>query len=69
MHFEGGDEASIVPFVYPRGKVSVSSLSYFSSVGSSSYPSHSSLPLSLSQGNTWESLQCVRLHQRAPEGT
>ena len=47
MHFEGGDEASIVPFVYPRGKVSVSSLCYFSLVGSSSYPSHSSLPLSL----------------------
>ena len=43
----GGDEVSIVPFVYPRGTVSVSSLGYFLSVGSSSKPSHTSLPLSL----------------------
>ena len=32
----GGEEVSIVPVVYPRGKVSISSLDYFSSVGSSS---------------------------------
>ena len=47
MHFDGGDEVNIVPFVYPRGTVSVSKLGYFSSVGSSSKPSHNSLPLSL----------------------
>ena len=28
-----GDEVNYVPFVYPRGTVSVSSLGYFSSVG------------------------------------
>ena len=47
MHLDGGDEVSIVPFVYPRGTVSVSSLGYFSSVGSSSKPSHPSLTPSL----------------------
>ena len=49
MHLDGGDEVSIVPFVYPRGTVSVSSLGYFSLVGSSSEPSHPSFPLSLSR--------------------
>ena len=43
----GGDEVSVMPIVYPRGTVSVSSLSYFLSVGSPSKPSHPSLPLSL----------------------
>ena len=33
MHFDGVDEVNIVPFVYPHGTVSVSSLGYFSSVG------------------------------------
>ena len=47
VHFNGGDEVNIVPFVYPCGKVSVSSLGSFSYVGSSSKPSHPSLPLSL----------------------
>ena len=47
VHFDGGDEVNIVLFVYPRGSVSVSSLGYFSSVGSSSKPYHPSLPLSL----------------------
>ena len=47
MHLDGGNEVNIVPFVYPRGTVSVSSLGYFLSVGSSSKPSHPSLPLSL----------------------
>ena len=47
MHLGGGYEVSIVPFVYSRGTVSVSSLVYFSSVGSSSKPSRPSLPLSL----------------------
>ena len=42
-----GEYVSIVPVVYPRGTVSVSSLGYFSSVGSFSKPSRSSLPLSI----------------------
>ena len=29
MNLDGGDEVSIVPFVYPRGTVSVSSMVYF----------------------------------------
>ena len=49
VHFYGGDEVNIVAFVYPRGTVSVSSLGYFSSVGSSSKPSHSSLPISFGE--------------------
>ena len=49
MHLDRGDEVSIVLFVYSRGTVSVSSLGYFSLVGSSSKPSHPSLPLSLSE--------------------
>ena len=36
VHFNGGDEVNIMPFVYPRGTVSVSSLGSFSYVGSSS---------------------------------
>ena len=47
VHLDGGDKFIIVPFVYPRGTVSVSSLGYFSSVGSSSKPFHPSLLLSL----------------------
>ena len=47
VHFYGGDEVNIVPFVYPRGTVSVLSLGSFLYVGSSSKPSHTSLPLSL----------------------
>ena len=43
----GGDEVSVMPDVYPHGTVSVSSLGYFLSVGSSSTPSHISLPLYL----------------------
>ena len=45
----GGDEVSIMPVVYPLGTVSFSSIGYFSSVGSSSKPSHPSVPLSLSE--------------------
>ena len=41
----GGDEVSIIPVVCPRGKVSVSSLGYFSYVGYSSKPSRPFLPL------------------------
>ena len=43
----GGDEVSVISVVYPRGAVSVSSLGYFLSIGSSYKPSHPSLPLSL----------------------
>ena len=43
----GGDEVSIVSFVYPLGTVSVSSLGYFSSVGSSYKSSHPSIPVSV----------------------
>ena len=43
----GGDEVSVMPVVYPRGTVSVSSLGSFSSVGSSSKTSYPLLPLSL----------------------
>ena len=49
VHFNGGDKVNIVPLVYPSGTVSVSSLSSFSSVGSSYKPSHPSLPLSLGE--------------------
>ena len=42
-----GEDVSIVPVVYPRGTVSVSSLVYFSSVGYYSKPSHPYLPISL----------------------
>ena len=43
-----------MPFVYPLGKVSVSSLGSFSSVGSSSKPSHPSLPVSVGARHTQE---------------
>ena len=43
----GGEDVSILPVVYPRGTVSVSSLRSFLSVGSSSKPSHNSLPVSI----------------------
>ena len=49
MHLDEGGDINIVPFVYPRGTVSVSSLGYFALVGSSSKPSHPYLPLSLSR--------------------
>ena len=41
----GGDEVSVIPVVYPRGMVSVSSLGYFLTVGSSYKTSHRSLLL------------------------
>ena len=47
VNLDGGYEFNIVPFVYTRGEVSVSSLGSFSSVGSSSKPPHPSLSLSL----------------------
>ena len=47
----GGNEFNIIPVVYPRGPISVSSLGYFFSVCSSSKPSHYCLPLSLGEKN------------------
>ena len=49
MQLDGDDKVSRVTFVYPCGTVSVSSLGYFSSVGSSSKPSHPSLTHSISE--------------------
>ena len=43
----GGNEVSFRPVVYPCGMISVSSLGYFLSVGSSSKSSHPSLPIFL----------------------
>ena len=43
----GGEEVSIVPFVYTCEAVSVSSLGSFPFVVSSSKPSYASLPLSI----------------------
>ena len=51
VDFDGGDEVNYVPFVYPRGTLSVSSLGSFLSVGSASKPSHPYLPLSLGAHN------------------
>ena len=64
VHFDGGDKVNIVPFVYPRGTVSVSSLGSFSSVGSSSKPSHPSLPLSLGAHNIQEYFKRKRGRKR-----
>ena len=44
---DGGKVVSVVPFVYTRGTVSVSSLGPFSSVSSSYKTSNPSLPVSL----------------------
>ena len=43
----GGDEVSVMPVVYPRVMVNVSSLGSFLYVGSSSKPSRPCLPISL----------------------
>ena len=51
---DGGEYVSIVPVVYPHGVVSVSSLGYFSSVGSSSISYLPSLPDSLGGRHTQE---------------
>ena len=42
-----GDEVSVMPIVYLCGTVSASSLGSFLPIGSSSKPSHTSLPISL----------------------
>ena len=49
---DGGEEFSIVPVVYPCVTVSVSSLGYFLSVGSSYKLSHPTFPLSISEHAT-----------------
>ena len=64
VDFDGGDEVHYVPFVYPCGMVSVSSLGYFSSIGSSSKPSHPSLPLSLGAHNIQEYFKRKRGRKR-----
>ena len=64
MNFDGGDEVNILPFVYPRGTVSVSSIGSFSSVGSSSKPSQPSLPLSLGAHNIQEYFKRKRGRKR-----
>ena len=56
VYFNGGDEVNIVPFVYPRGTASVSSLGCFSSVGYYYKPSHPSLPLSFLEHATLKSI-------------
>ena len=64
LDFNGGDEVNYVPFLYPRGMVSVSSLGSFSSVGSSSKPSHPYLPLSLGAHHIQEYLKNKRGRKR-----
>ena len=44
---DGGEDISIVPILYPRGMVIVSSLGYFLSVGYSSKTSCPYFPVSL----------------------
>ena len=56
---DGGENVTTVPIVYPRGAVSVSSFGYFSSVGSSSKPSHPFF-LSLSYQNTFKIISRIR---------
>ena len=55
MDFDGGDDVNYMPFVYPRGTVSVSSLGSFLSVDSSSKPPIL-LCLSLSEHTTFKSI-------------
>ena len=59
VDFDRGGEVNYVPFVYPRGTVSVSSLGPFLSVGSSSKPSHP-FCLSLSEHTTFKSISSGR---------
>ena len=64
VDFDGSDEINYLPFVYPRGMVSFSSLGYFSSVGSSSKTSNPSLPLSLGVHNIQEYFKRKRGRKR-----
>ena len=54
----------MVPFVYPCGTASVSSLRYFSSFGSSYKPSHPSLPLYLGETHIQENFNKKRGRKR-----
>ena len=56
----GGDEVSNLPVVFPRGAVSVSSLNYFSYVGSYSKPSYYCLTLSLSEHTIFKSISRIK---------
>ena len=60
----GVEDVNIATFVYLRGTVSVSSLDYFSSVGSSSKPSHPSLPVSIGTRHIQEYLKKKRGRKR-----
>ena len=64
VHFYGGNKVNIVPFVCSCWTVSVSSLGYFSSVGSYSKPSHSSLPLPLGARHIQEYFKKKRVRKR-----
>ena len=57
---DGGKYVSIMPVVYPRDTVSVSSLDYFSSVSFSSKPSHPSLPVYIGARHIQELLKNKR---------
>ena len=56
-----GEEVSILPVVYHRAAVSVSSLGYFSSVGSSYKPYRPSFTLSLSENSKFKSISRKRV--------
>ena len=55
------DEVSVMPIVYPCGTVSVSSLGYFVSVGSSSKTSHPSVYISIG-------VNCIQQHFNKKRG-
>ena len=65
----GVDEVSIMPVVYPCGPVSVSSLGYFSSVGSSSKAPKSPLPISLGARNIEEYFKKKRGRKKNHQAT
>ena len=64
VHLDGGNEFSIVPFLYPRGTVGVSSLVYFFSVVSSSKTYHPYLPLSLGARHIQDYFKKNRVRKR-----
>ena len=61
---EGGDEVSTMSVVYPLGEVSVSSLDYFSFLGSSSNPSCNSISIYLRACHTKEYFNKKRERKR-----
>ena len=60
----GVEDVSIVSVVYTRGTVSVSSLCYFLSVGSSSKPSHTFFTISLRARHIQDYLKKKRRRKR-----